>query len=163
MNAGPHAPSPRAPECHRADRPGEENKRLVRTYLEVFNTGAVDELAGIVSPEYSEVYEGTVHPIGLDGAKAHVRGIRAAFPDLAITVDQQLAEGEWVVSQITVRGSHLGPWLGMAPSGKKLTFTGVNVDRVVDGRIVQHGGAANLFGPLLEAGSIRPTEPDGDG
>jgi hypothetical protein len=43
----------------------------------------------------------------------------------------------------------------MKPTGKRVEITGVNVDRVVDGRIVEHGGAANLLGPLLEIGAIR--------
>jgi hypothetical protein len=54
-----------------------------------------------------------------------------------------------------------GEWAGVRPTGKPLVFTGVNVDRVVDGRIVEHGGAASLLGPLLEAGAVRVagTEP----
>jgi predicted ester cyclase len=72
-----------------------------------------------------------------------------------VTVEQQIAEGEWVVSRITARGTHLGTWLGMKPTGEWVEITGVNIDRVVDGRIVEHGGAANLLGPLLEIGAIR--------
>ncbi len=132
------------------------NKDLVRRYLEdVFNTGDVDQLPDIVAPDYVEVVDGQVHAIGIEGARAHVLGIRAAFPDLRIAIDQQIAEGDWVVSQITVTGTHLGDWLGMAATGKPMTFTGVNVNRVSGGRIVEHGGAANLFGPLLEAGAIQ--------
>ncbi len=139
-----------------AEDPTTANKELVRRYLEeIFNTGAVDKLPDIVAPDYVEVYDGKVHAIGIEGARAHVLGVRAAFPDLQIAIDRQIAEGDWVVSQITVTGTHLGDWLGMAATGKPMTFTGVNVNRIVDGRIVEHGGAANLFGPLLEAGAIR--------
>jgi predicted ester cyclase len=51
-------------------------------------------------------------------------------------VEQQIAEGEWVVSRVTARGTHEGVWLGMRPTGKMLEMTGVNVDRVVGGVIV---------------------------
>lgn len=86
---------------------------------------------------------------------SHVRGVRSTYPDLVLTVERQIAEGAWVVTQITARGTHRGEWLGIRPTGRQLVFTGVNVDRVVGGKIVEHGGAANMLGPLLEAGAIR--------
>ncbi len=139
-----------------ATRTTAENKQLVRRYFEeVFNTGAVDRLPDFVAPEYVEVYDGRIHPLGLEGARAHVLGVRKAFPDLQITIEQQIAEDDWVASRITFEGTHLGDWLGMEPTGKAMVFTGVNLNRVVEGRIVEHGGAANMFGPLLEAGAIR--------
>jgi predicted ester cyclase len=81
-------------------------------------------------------------------------GVRSTYPDLRLTVEQQIAEGEWVVSRVTMRGTHKGEWLGIRPTGKPIRVTAVNIDRVVDGRIVEHGGAANLLGPLLELGAI---------
>ena len=62
-----------------------------------------------------------------------------------------------MISRVTVRGTHLGEFVGAAPTGAALEFTGVNVDRVVDGRIVSHEGVANLLAPLLEAGAVRLT------
>ena len=56
-------------------------------------------------------------------------------------------------------GVHEGVWLGMRPTGKALVMTAVNVDRVVDGRIVEHGGAANMMEPLMKAGAIRVADP----
>ena len=134
----------------------EENKSIVRRYYEqVVNTGNVDLVESFVSHEYTEVDEGKRHAIGIEGAKAHIIGVRQTYPDLHITIEQQIAEGEWVVTCITARGTHKGSWLGIKPTGKRVMFTGVNVDRVVDGRIVEHGGAANMLGPLLEIGAIK--------
>ena len=65
------------------------------------------------------------------------------------------------MSCITASGTHVGEWMGIAPTGETVTFTGVNVDRVVDGRVVEHGGAANMLGPLLEIGAIRVVGPEG--
>jgi predicted ester cyclase len=79
---------------------------------------------------------------------AHVAGVRKVYPDLKITIEHQIAEGEWVVSVITARGTHEGEWLGMKPTGRTMVFSGVNVDRVVDGRLVEHGGAANMLMPF---------------
>lgn len=133
------------------------NKKLVRRfYEEVVSTGAVERLASYISPDCVET-DGQVRvESGLEGMADHVRGVRSVYPDLDITIERQIGEGEWVVSVITARGTHAGEWLGMKPTGKPLVFTGVNVDRVVGGRIVEHGGAANMLTPFLEAGALRP-------
>jgi predicted ester cyclase len=137
------------------------NTILVRRYLEeVVNTGNVSEIEKYLSPDYTEVFEGKRFPLGINGAKEHIRGVRRTYPDLTVTVDQQIAEGEYVASCITARGTHSGVWLGIKPTGKVITYTGVNVDRIVDGRIVEHGGAANMLSPLLEAGAIRVVGPE---
>jgi predicted ester cyclase len=133
-----------------------DNKLLIRRYIEeVINTGNVDKIDQFISPDYVEVYEGKRFPLGTKGAKEHILGVRQTYPDLSLTVEQQIAEGEWVATSITARGTHRGLWLGIKPTGKVLTFSGVNINRVVDGRIVEHGGAANMLEPLLEAGAIR--------
>ena len=86
----------------------------------------------------------------------HVRGVRSVYPDLEVTVQRQIAEGEWVASQVRAEGTHSREWLGMAPTGERLVFTGVNLNRVVDGKIVEHGGAANMLEPFLACGALRP-------
>jgi predicted ester cyclase len=134
----------------------EGNKRLVRQfYEEVVSTGAVDRVEKFVSADCVETDGLTRVESGLKGMMEHVRGVRAVYPDLQITVHQQIAEGEWVATVITARGTHEGEWLGMKPTGQPLVFSGVNVDRVVDDKIVEHGGATNMLLPFLEAGAIR--------
>jgi len=135
----------------------ERNKRIVRRLIEeVVNTGNVALLADLVSADCVET-DGKVRIVsGVTGMAEHVRAVRATYPDLVVTIERQIAEGEWVASVITARGTHAGEWLGMSPSGKTLVFTGVNVDRIVDGKLVEHGGAANMLEPLLEAGSLKP-------
>lgn len=138
----------------------EENKRLVRRYIEeVVNTGDVERLAEFVAPDYTEVYNNVRYASGLEGAKEHILGSRRTYEDLHLTVEQQIAEGDWVVTRATARGTHRGGWLGTKPTGKAIEMTVVNIDKVVDGRIVEHGGAANLLEPLLEIGAIRVVGP----
>lgn len=140
--------------------PVDANKRLVRRFIEeVVNTGDVDRIEDFISPDYVEVYEGTRHAVGIQGAKEHILGVRRTYPDLVLTVEQQIAEGEWVATCITARGTHRGSWLGIKPTGRAVAYTGVNINRIVDGRIVEHGGAANLLGPLLEIGAVRVVGP----
>jgi len=134
----------------------EENKALIRRYIaELINTGNVDHVEEFISPDFTEVYAGKRYQVGIQGAREHVIGVRQTYPDLTLTVDQQIGEGDWVATSITARGTHQGVWLGMKPTGKTVVYTGVNVERVVDGKIVEHGGAANLLLELLEIGAIR--------
>ena len=138
----------------------EANKRLVRRYYEeIVNTGNVDRLGEFVAPGYVEVYNNVVHPVGAEGAKQHVLGVRTTYPDLQLTIEHQIAEGEWVVTRVTARGTHAGVWMGMRPTGQVVEMTAVNLDRVVDGRSVEHTGAANLLEPLLAIGAIRIADP----
>jgi predicted ester cyclase len=102
-----------------------------------------------------EVYNNVRHAVGLEGAKQHILDVRRTYGDLHVTVERQIAEGDWVVTCITAGGVHQGSWMAMKPTGKPVTFTCVNVDRIVAGRIVEHGGAANMLEPLLEIGAVR--------
>jgi predicted ester cyclase len=141
-----------------------ENKELIRRFIvEVVNTGHVDLVADFVSPDCVET-DGKVRVVsGIDGMADHIRGVRATYPDLQLTVERQIAEDDWVATQTTARGTHQGEWLGIRPTGRQLVFTGVNVDRIGGGRIVEHGGAANMLEPLLEAGALRPATDGGVG
>ena len=134
----------------------DRNKTIVRRFIEDFiNTGKVDGIEKIISEDYTEVHEGKRHAIGIEGAKAHILGVRQTYSNLHLTIERQIAEGEWVATCITARGTHTGEWMGMKLTDKSVTFTGVNINRVVDGRIVEHGGAANMLGPLMEIGAVK--------
>lgn len=138
-----------------------DNKMIVRRFYEdIVSAGDLSRISEVISNEYAEVMDGKRYDVGIKGAESHVLGVRSTYPDLQLTVDRQIAEGEWVATCVTARGTHRGEWIGIAPTGRRVAFTGVNVDRVVDGKIVEHGGAANLLGPLLEIGAIRVVGPD---
>lgn len=137
----------------------QRNKDLVRELYEVvISTGDVGRMGEFISPDYVQEFEGVRIKVGLEGACNHLLGVRRTYSDLTMRVVQQIAEGEWVASCVVVEGVHDGQWLDIEPTHKKLTFTAVNVDRIVDGLMVEHGGAANLFGPLMEAGAIEATK-----
>lgn len=134
----------------------DENKKIVRRYIEeAVNTGNVENLDEFISQDYIETLDPDKKILGVDGARQHIIGVRQTFPDLHLTVENQISEGAWVVTCITARATHQGKWLGIKPTGKKVEITGVNVDKIVDGRIVEHGGAANMFEALLSIGAIQ--------
>ncbi|MBE0639312.1 MAG: ester cyclase [Bacteroidales bacterium] len=132
-----------------------DNKAVIRRYIEeIENTGDVSNIREFISEDYVEVFEGERYKIGLKGAIDHILGVRRVYPDLKLTIENQVSEGEWVVTSYSVTGTFKEEWFGMKPTGKSITFTGVNVDRIKNGKIIEHGGAANLLEPLMKAGVI---------
>ncbi len=95
-------------------------------------------------------------PVGIEGMKQHINEVRKTYPDLKMTIIRQYNDGDTVISEFIMEGTHLGEWLGTKPTGKKLRMTGVDIDRLVDGKIVEHGGAVNTFEALFEEGVIKP-------
>jgi len=135
---------------------GEENKKIVRRYIEeAVNTGHLENLDEFISPDYIETLYPTSTTLGVEGARQHIMAVRQTFPDLHLTVEKQISEGDWVATCITARATHQGEWLGIKPTGKEVEIFGVNVDKIVDGKIVEHGGAANMFEALLSIGAIQ--------
>ncbi|MFC2151467.1 ester cyclase [Bacteroidota bacterium] len=132
------------------------NKLIIRQYTEqVLNTGNVENISDFISPNYVEVFNNQKYELGIEGAKEHVLGVRKTYPDLTLNIEHQIAEGDWVATSYTMRGTHRGEWMGIKATNKKIVVTGVNIDRVVNGKIVKHGGAANLFNSLLDIGAIK--------
>ena len=93
-------------------------------------------------------------PVGVEGMKEHIQATKQTYPDYKMKIIKQFCDGDYVISEFVMEGTYNGEWLGMKPTNKRLVFTGINVDKVVDGRIVEHGGAVNTFETLFEAGMI---------
>jgi predicted ester cyclase len=79
---------------------------------------------------------------------------RNAFPDLRITIDEQIAEGESVVTRWTATGTHEGELMGMAATGKQATTAGINVNRVSGGKLVEGWGLFDQLGLLQQIGAV---------
>jgi steroid delta-isomerase-like uncharacterized protein len=114
-----------------------ENKILIRRWLaEVFTHGDLDEADELFTPNYALHDPSFPHDVhGPEGIKRYVTAYRAAFPDLRVTVEDQLAEDDRVVTRWTVRGTHSGMFLGLAPTGDEVAVSGIEFARVVGGRI----------------------------
>jgi steroid delta-isomerase-like uncharacterized protein len=115
----------------------EKNKALVRRWLdEVFTRGDLGEADGLFTPNYALHDPSFPHDVhGLEGVERYVTAYRAAFPDLRVTVEDQLAEEDKVVTRWTVRGTHSGEFLGLLPTGDEVVVSGIEFDRMVGGRI----------------------------
>ena len=133
--------------------PESPNKLLARCFLEeVVNTGAVDRLSDFLAPEYVAPDVGIA---GIEQAREHMLAFRNCYPDMVVTVEGQVAEGDIVATWFVMRGTHLGAFGGVPATGKKITLRGVNVQRIRDGRIVEHWGGSNSLEALLELGVVR--------
>jgi predicted ester cyclase len=128
-----------------------ENKEIVKQYMEnILNTGNAEELSTFISPHYTEVFNNKRYHLGIQGIKKKIAGIREIYPDLKLSIDLQITEGDWVVTSYIINGTHLGRWMGTRPTGKAIEVRGVNIDRIVDRKITEHGSSTNLIDPLLE-------------
>jgi len=131
-------------------------KTIVKNYIEkVINTGDVGIITRFISHDYVEIYNNKRFSIGIEGAIEHIKGVRNTYPDLKLSIDNQIEEGDFVATCYTMRGTHTGSWMGIKPTGKKMEVTGVNIDKIIENKIVEHGGAANMFEGLLEIGAIK--------
>ena len=82
--------------------------------------------------------------------------VRGTCPDYSMGILRQYADGEMVISEFILEGTLAGERLGIKPAHKRLSFTGVDIDKVVDGKIVEHGGTVNTFETLYESHLIGP-------
>lgn len=131
------------------------NKSIVKEYIEkVLNTGETKSIEKYISKEYIEIHNGKRIKLGIEGARNHIIGVRKTYPDLKLSIENQIAEENWVATVYLMTGTQKGEWMNIKPTGKKIQVTGVNIDKIVDGKIIEHGGAANLLEPLLKINAI---------
>ncbi|GIO38447.1 hypothetical protein J41TS12_33080 [Paenibacillus antibioticophila] len=125
-------------------------------YESITSEHLMDEVPHYVSDQCAIRTGDKIIPVGIEGMKQHMIEVRQTYPDLKMLITAQYCDGDYVISEFIMEGTHQGEWLGMKPSGKKLCITGVNIDKVLNGKIVEHGGAANTFEALFAAKIICP-------
>ncbi len=136
-----------------------DNKEIIKHFYEVISSNAlIDQFDKFVSKDCTIRIGEEIIPVGVEGMKQHLIDVRKTYPDLTIKVIRQYCDGDYVISEIITEGTHKGEWLNMKPTGKKLVFTGVDIDKIIDGKIVEHGGAVNTFETLFEAKIIQPSQ-----
>lgn len=123
------------------------NKAVVRGYMEeILNRGNYEVVDHYFPPE-GFVLNGRT--ITKDQLPAVRQGIVSAFPDFRVTIEEQIAEGDLVVTRVTFTGTHEGEFHKIPSTGRLVRYTGIAIDRVVDGKVVEGWHEANNLG-LLE-------------
>ncbi len=114
-----------------------EHKRLIqRLFNEGFNDGNLAVVYELFHPDF--VDRSTPDQLaGIEGVKDYISMVRTGFPDISITIEDLIAEGDRVVVRTTWRGTHLGEYEGMMPTGKRVTRTMIQIFRIVNGRLYE--------------------------
>jgi steroid delta-isomerase-like uncharacterized protein len=140
----------------------EDNKALVRRYCEEawnkHNPAVVDQIYATDFVDRSPDIPGIPHT--RDGLKQFMGVYLRAFPDANMTIEDQLVEGDRVVTRWTGRGTQTGQFMEMPPSGKKVAVPGVQIDRFSGGKIVEEWTLFDQLGMLQQLGAIpAPAQP----
>jgi steroid delta-isomerase-like uncharacterized protein len=137
----------------------EENKAVARRFFELWETGDLDSLEEVLAPDSVDHDPYNPHgQEGLEGAKQTIAMYREAFPDTTFTIEDQLADGDKVVTRWTATGTHEGELMGMQPTGKKASITGITVDRIENGKIAEGWTNWDTLGLMQNIGAIPEQE-----
>ena len=117
----------------------EENKEISwRLQEEVFGQGKLESVDELLAPDYVSHAPGDPElSRGPEDIKQIVRAYHSAFLDINFAVEKQVAEGDMVVTRWIARGTHRGEFMGVPPSGRRIEVSGMSMDRISGGRIVE--------------------------
>jgi steroid delta-isomerase-like uncharacterized protein len=142
----------------------DQNKALARRGIEeVWNQGklaVIDELIASNATFHDPNVPGGKFT-GPEGVKQFVQIYRTAFPDVHITINDQIAEGDKVVTRWTATGTHKGELMGTAATNKYATVTGVDVERYQGGKVAESWANYDMFGMLQQLGVVPSLTPAG--
>jgi steroid delta-isomerase-like uncharacterized protein len=118
--------------------PGVDSKQLLeRLFEELWQHGRFAAADELVTPDYLAAAPGMRDLSGPDGIRQLVTAYRSGFPDLVVTIDNQLAQGDNVVTEFSMQGRHTGNWTGVRATGREISLRGCAFSRVADGRIAR--------------------------
>jgi steroid delta-isomerase-like uncharacterized protein len=123
----------------------EENKAIARRVYKIISTGDFERAEEIVDPDVADnecpLERG--RPKLIDTFKETFSEAREAFPDIRVTVEDLVAEGDRVAARVTMRGTHQRDFQGLAPTGKRVQVRAIDMFRISNGKIVEHWGHAD--------------------
>ena len=138
----------------------EHNTLLVQRGIEeIWNRGNYAVLDDLVAADiviHASMPGEEIH--GRQGIKQFYGMLRAAFPDLHFTIEDQIAAGDRVVTRWTANGTHNGEFQGISPTGKQITIAGIDIDRLANGMVVECWPVADELGLLRQLGAIPAPE-----
>jgi steroid delta-isomerase-like uncharacterized protein len=136
----------------------ERNKDLARQAIGIWTTGVFDAVDELYAPEYvNHQHHDPDDPRDIHGAEAmkrFAREFREAFPDFHDSVDIQIAEGDMVATRFTSTGTHRGTFMGVEPTNRELTWTGITIDRIAEGKIVESWANWDMMGMMQQLNAV---------
>jgi steroid delta-isomerase-like uncharacterized protein len=134
----------------------EQSKALVRRQFEEgFNQNNTSVFDEVIAPNYVN-YDYPAPAPGREGYKQVVSAYRAAFPDMRVTLEEEIAEGDKVVTRGYFTGTHQGELMGIPPTGKQIHVKYIDIWRVENGQLVENWVQMDMLGMLQQLGVIPP-------
>jgi len=139
----------------------ESNKAIARRFIQVWGNGSLDVIEELAAPSLVVRYPTIPQVIKSNREFRHLlAGFRSAFPDAALQVNEEIAEGEKVVIRWSFSGTHKGALMGIPPTDKKVNWTGITIYRIVDGKVAEEQGEEDFAGLLRQLGLVRQPSLD---
>ena len=126
-------------------------RRLIEEAQEGGNLAVIDEL---MAEDFVDHTPLPGLPPTRDGVRMLFAGLRAAFPDLTVTIDEQIANAEKVATRKTFRGTHQGPFLGIPPTGRPISFEAIDILTIRDERIREHRVVLDQLALMQQLGAL---------
>ncbi len=140
----------------------EENKAVALGYLEAFAAGDLAAMDRFIAPGFVRHDPGLPFQVrGPDGVKQLVAALHAAFPGLALTTEDVVAEGDRVLVRLTVRVTHRGEFMGLPPTGKAAEFWVMDLFRVAGGTLAEQWALLDNLTLLRHLGAVPGPEAAG--
>lgn len=134
-----------------------QNKIIVRRFFdEVVNGRKLEVVDELIASDFTDhnVPPGT--PKGPEGMKQFLKMVGTAFPDLHITIEDMLEDGEKVIVRLSVRGTHKGDLMSIPPTGKQATWAGIDIIRIANGMMVERWGLRDFMSLMQQLGIVQP-------
>lgn len=133
----------------------EQNKSIVRRLgTEGFAGGDLSVLDELLAEDYVDHFAPPGVAPGREGTKAFVAMLQAAFSDTEVTVEDMVAEGDRVVARWTMNATHVGEFMGVPASNKRISVTGIEIDRIADGQVAEAWTQVDMVAFLVQAGAL---------
>ena len=135
----------------------QDNATIVRDFVdEVITRGNIEAAANYVWEDVVEQVPLPGQGPGLDGLKDILRAMRAGFPDIVFSVQEQIAEDDKVASRFEWTGTHQGEFLGIPATGRQVRVWGIVIDRLEEGRIKDTRIIMDTLGLMTQLGALPP-------
>ncbi|MDQ3855881.1 MAG: ester cyclase [Chloroflexota bacterium] len=125
-----------------------------RFYEELWSQGNLDAIPELIAEDFVDHHPLPGVPPGREGLAALVVMWRTAFPDMRETVEDLIAKEDKVVGRFTMRGTHSGEFMGIPPTGRRVTMSGIDIVRVAGGKIVEFWYGEHLLELLQQLGAV---------
>jgi steroid delta-isomerase-like uncharacterized protein len=132
----------------------EENKAVVRRWVEAFNEGDIDAVNELLTDSYVRHDPNSPEVRGLEEEKQLIAMYRSAFPDLHFTLEDMLAEDDRVATRLHISATHKGELLGIPPTENRLSFTAMEIYRLREGKIDEQWVNVDTLGMMQQIGAI---------